>query len=74
VGRPSQPPQLYWVSDDAATVLELLTRETFDDVVHTFAGRWCIQQVEATDRLSGLLSDLYVTGLLKIRGTAGGGL
>ncbi|MBA2472648.1 MAG: HEXXH motif domain-containing protein [Pseudonocardiales bacterium] len=74
VGRPSQPPQLYWVSDDAATVLELLTHESFDDVAHTFAGRWCIQQLDATDRLSGLLSDLYVTGLLKIRGTAGGGL
>jgi hypothetical protein len=76
VGRSSQPPQLYWVSDDAATVLELLTHEShesFADVAHVLAGRWCIQQLDATDRLSGLLSDLYVTGLLKIRGTAGGG-
>lgn len=73
VGRPSQPPQLYWVSDDAATVLELLAHESIDDVARTFARRWRIPQFDAADRLSGLLSDLYVTGLLKIRGTAGGG-
>ncbi len=73
VGRPSQPPQLYWVSDDAATVLELLTHESFDDVAQAFARRWCTQQLEASDRLSVLLSDLYVTGLVKIRDTAGGG-
>ncbi|MDQ2884032.1 MAG: HEXXH motif-containing putative peptide modification protein [Actinomycetota bacterium] len=73
VGRPSQPPQLYWVSDDAATVLELLAHGSIDDVARTFARRWRIPQFDATDRLSGLLSDLYVTGLVKIRGTAGVG-
>lgn len=72
VGRSSQPPQLYWVSDDAATVLELLTHKSLDDVSRTFARRWCVKQFDATQRLSGLLSNLYVTGLLKIRGTAGG--
>ena len=71
VGRPSQPPQLYWVTDDAATVLELLTHESLDDVAHTFAHRWSIQQLDATDRLSGLLSDLYITGLVTIRDTSG---
>ncbi len=71
VGRPSHPPQFYWVSDDAATALELLAHESVDDVARTFARRWRIPQFDATDRLSGLLSDLYVTGLLKIRGTAG---
>ncbi|HEX5346131.1 MAG TPA: HEXXH motif-containing putative peptide modification protein [Pseudonocardiaceae bacterium] len=71
VGRPSQPPQLYWVTDDAATVLELLTHESLDDVAHTFAQRWSIQQLNATDRLSGLLSDLYLTGLVTIRDTSG---
>jgi len=71
VGRPSQPPQLYWVTDDAATVLELLTHESLDDVTHTFAQRWSIQQLDATDRVSGLLSDLYVTGLVTIRDTPG---
>lgn len=71
VGRPSQPPQLYWVTDDAATVLELLTHESLDDVAHTFAQRWNIQQLNATDRLSRLLSDLYLTGLVTIRDTSG---
>ncbi|MGA9310322.1 MAG: HEXXH motif-containing putative peptide modification protein [Pseudonocardiaceae bacterium] len=69
VGRPSQPPQLYWVTDDAATVLELLTHESLDDVAHIFAQRWRIQQFDATHRLSGLLSALYSTGLVKIRNT-----
>jgi hypothetical protein len=73
VGRLSQPPQLYWVSDDAAKVLELLTHDSLDDVARTFAQRWNIQPFDATDRLIGLLSDLYVTGLVKIRDTAGGG-
>jgi hypothetical protein len=71
VGRPSHPPQLYWVTDDAATVLELLTHESLNDVARTFAQRWRIQQLDATNRLSGLLSDLYVTGLVKIK-TRGG--
>lgn len=73
VGRPSQPPQLYWVSDDAAKVLELLARDSLDDVACTFAQRWNVQPFDAADRLVGLLSDLYVTGLVKIRDTAGGG-
>ncbi len=73
VGRASQPPQLYWVTDDAAMVLELLAHESLDDVAHTFAQRWRIQQLEATDRLSGLISDLYVTGLIKVRDTSGVG-
>jgi hypothetical protein len=73
VGRPSQPPQLYWVSDDAATALELLAHESLDDVARTFARRWRIPQFDATGRVNELLSDLYVTGLLKIRGTAGVG-
>jgi hypothetical protein len=71
VGRPSQPPELYWVSADAAKVLELLAHDSLDDVV--FAQRWNVQPVDATERLNGLLSDLYVTGLVKIRDTAGGG-
>ncbi|MGH3881986.1 MAG: aKG-HExxH-type peptide beta-hydroxylase [Pseudonocardiaceae bacterium] len=74
VGCPSQPPQLYWVSDDAAAVLELLTHESLDDVAHTFARRWRVQLLDATDRLTALLSDLYVSGLVKVRYTASGGL
>jgi hypothetical protein len=52
-------------------VLELLTHESLNDVARTFAQRWRIQQLDATDRLTGLLSDLYVTGLVKIK-TRGG--
>lgn len=71
VGRPSQPPQLYWVSDDAATVLELLQHDSLDDVALSLAQRWRVRQLDARDRLTVLLSDLHVSGLLKARDTAG---
>lgn len=73
VGCPSQPPRLYWVSDDAAAALELLPHKSLDDVALTFAQRWRMQLLDATDRLAALLSDLYVSGLVKVRYTAGGG-
>lgn len=73
VGYPSRPPQFYWVSDDAAAVLELLPHKSLDDVAHTFAQRWQVQQPDATNRLTALLSDLYVSGLVTMRDTAGGG-
>lgn len=73
VGRPSHPPQLYWISDEAATVLELLAQKSVDDVADTLAQRWCIQRFKVNDRLTALLSDLYVSGLVKLRDTRGGG-
>lgn len=76
VGRPSRPPQFYWVSDDAATVLEVLAQRSLDaslnQVVNTLAQRWHLHPTNATRRLTILLSDLYVAGLVKIRNTAGG--
>ena len=73
VGRPSQPPQLYWVSRDAAALLELLRQRPFDELIPLFVQRWHMERLDATDRLTALLSELYVSGLLKIRDTVGGG-
>ncbi|MDQ4092783.1 MAG: HEXXH motif-containing putative peptide modification protein [Actinomycetota bacterium] len=69
VGRPSRPPQLYWVSDDAAVLLELLGRRPLDEVVTTFAQRWGMQRLEATHQLTTMLTDLSVSGLVTTRGT-----
>jgi hypothetical protein len=69
VGRPSRPPQLYWVSDDAAVLLELLGRRSLDEVVTTFAQRWGMQRVEATHQLTTMLTDLSMSGLVTTRGT-----
>ncbi|HJT95010.1 MAG TPA: HEXXH motif-containing putative peptide modification protein [Mycobacterium sp.] len=73
VGRPSHPPQLYWVSTDAAALLELLTRKSFDEVVTTFTQRWGIQRREATHQLTTMLTDLFKSGLVTARGTTAAG-
>lgn len=67
VGRPSQPPQLYWVSNDAAALLELLGQQSLDEVIRTFAHRWRVQRLDATNRLTALLSDLFASGLVTTR-------
>lgn len=67
VGRPSQPPQLYWVSSDAAALLELLGQQSLDEAIHTFAQRWRVQRIDATNRLTALLSDLFASGLVTTR-------
>jgi hypothetical protein len=72
VGRTSRPPQLYWLSGDAAKALELLADKPLDGIADTFAQRWGVQQFDAADRLTALFSDLYVSGLIKVRDTAGG--
>ncbi|MGH4022247.1 MAG: aKG-HExxH-type peptide beta-hydroxylase, partial [Pseudonocardiaceae bacterium] len=64
VGRPSRPPQLYWVSEDAAALLELLGHKPLDDAVDTFAQRWCVSQFDAGERLAALLSELSASGLV----------
>ncbi|HEY6422620.1 MAG TPA: HEXXH motif-containing putative peptide modification protein [Pseudonocardiaceae bacterium] len=68
VGQPSQPPQLYWVSDDGAALLELLGHRPLDEVIHTFAQRWRVEQPDATGRLTAMLSDLYESGLVRTKG------
>jgi hypothetical protein len=65
VGRPSRPPQLYWVSNDAAALLELLGHEPISGIIHAFADRWQIPQCDAASRLTGMLSDLSVSGLVR---------
>jgi hypothetical protein len=65
VGRRSHPPQLYWVSDDAATVLEFLAQKSFDEVTDTLAQSWCVPQFDVADRLKPVLSDLYVAGFVR---------
>jgi hypothetical protein len=69
VGCPSQPPQLCWVSDEAATVIELLAQSSLEEVTKTFAQQWRVNQSDAAGRLSAVLSDLCVAGLLSSRGT-----
>jgi hypothetical protein len=65
VGRPSRPPQLYWVSNDAAALLELLGHQPVNEIIHAFADRWQVPQFDAASRLTGMLSDLSVSGLVK---------
>lgn len=68
VGRPAQPPLLYWVSEDAAALLELIDHEPLDKVVDRFAQRWQMSHGDVTDRLTKVLSDLSATGLLTPKG------
>jgi hypothetical protein len=67
VGRPLQPPQLYWISDDAAALLEFLEQKSFDEAIPTFVQRWRMQRLDATDRLIALLADLISSGLVTAR-------
>jgi hypothetical protein len=64
LGRPARPPQLYWVSQDAATVLGLLGHKPLGEIVDTFAHSWRVPPVAATERLTALLSDLHSSGLV----------
>lgn len=64
VGRPSQPPQLYWISEDAATLLELLEHKPINEIVETLAQYWHATHFDAIERLKVLLSDLCTSGLV----------
>ncbi len=64
VGRPSLPPQLYWVSADAAALLKLLGHKPLDDVIDTFAQLWRVTRLDASDRLTAMLSHLSTSGLV----------
>lgn len=74
VGCPSQPPQLYWVSEDAATLLELIGHKPLNEVVDTLAQRWKMPHGDVTNRLTRVLSDLSATGLVTPKGHLGTGL
>ena len=69
VGRLSHPPQFYWVSDDAATALDLLAQKSLDEVIRKFAERWGLDSSDTSRRLTELLSDLYVAGLVELGAT-----
>jgi hypothetical protein len=64
VGRPSRPPQLYWVSADAAALLKLLGHTPLDDVIDTFAQRWRVTRLDASDQLTAMLSHLSTSGIV----------
>ncbi len=64
IGRASSPPQLYWVSNDAAELVELLGHRPLTEIVHEFADRWQVPQFNAAARLTGMLSDLHTSGLV----------
>lgn len=71
VGSRSQPPQLCWVSNEAATVIELLEQSSLDEITNLFAERWRVNQLDAADRLHPVLSDLCAAGLVKVTNTSG---
>lgn len=64
VARPSHPPQLYWVSEDAASLLELLEHKPLDEVVAALALRWGMAEHDTHARLRGPLADLRASGLV----------
>jgi hypothetical protein len=64
VGNSTQPPQLFWVSGDAATVLEFLGHKPLGEVVDTLTHRWRTPPFAVIDRLTTLLSDLCASGLV----------
>jgi HEXXH motif-containing protein len=64
VGCPSQPPQLYWIGEDAASLLQVLGRRPIDDVIDTFARWWRVPHCDASDRLAALLFQLSESGLV----------
>ncbi len=66
VARPLLPPQLYWISADAAALLEFLRHKPFEEVVDTFTQRWKVPQWEVSERLTVLLSSLSASGLVTI--------
>lgn len=67
VARPSLPPQLYWISADAAALLELLRHTPLDEVADALAQRWSATRFGVSDRLAALLSSLSASGLLQHR-------
>lgn len=71
VGRETSPPQFFWISEDAAALLESLGHRSPDDVVDTFARRWCVPELDAHAGLTRLLSDLSASGLVTANGMAG---
>ncbi len=66
VGRPSQPPQLFWLEPDAALALELLGQHQLtSQLVGRFAARWGVPLPEAADRVTLLLRELSGSGLVR---------
>jgi hypothetical protein len=64
VGCATRPPQLYWLGEDAAALLELLGHQPFETVLNAFAQRWSIPRSDAGGRLAVLLSELSESGLV----------
>lgn len=67
VARLTQPPQLYWVTDDAAALLALIPRMPHHDIIQVFTRRWQAPLTDTVKRISSLLSDLIGSGLLTAR-------
>ena len=67
VGRPTQPPQLYWITGDAAELLALIPQSSLHDITQILGQRWRTSPTDATQRVTSLLSDLITSGLLTAR-------
>jgi hypothetical protein len=71
VGRRSRPPELFFVTDEAACLLELLAGLPHDDAVTAFARRRGVPESTAAERVGTLVSDMARLGI--IHTTAGDG-
>lgn len=67
VGRPSRPPEIFWVSEDAANVLDLLQKNSFNLVVNQLARSWGLTKDDCTDQLSTIISELSASNLVRAR-------
>ena len=70
VARLTQPPQLYWVTDDAAALLALIPQMPHHDIIQVFTRRWQAPPTDTVKRITSLLSDLIASGLLTARDAA----
>ena len=68
VGRRSRPPELFWVSADAAAFLELARHQPLDHVAGLLAQQWQLPHSDTNARLVALLADLRTTGLVTLKG------
>jgi len=67
VGRRSQPPEMFFVTEQAASLLELLAGLPDDEVVRAFAERHVTTASKAAEHIATLASDMVDLGLISYR-------
>jgi hypothetical protein len=61
------PPELFFISDEAATVLEILSSPQSEEVVSIFACRHSLSRAESVRRVAVLSAQLADVGLVRLR-------